>query len=119
MLPLDSRRSRIDLMGEILRLLRLGEVGKTEVMYTLRLSHYQTQNYLRRFIELGLIYQSTTDVQIPRYRITPKGLSLLGKLEQLQEMLQEKEIPQIFDSPELKVDERPYAGTFRRIRDTD
>ena len=119
MLPLDSRRSRIDLMGEILRLLRLGEVGKTEVMYTVRLSHYQTQNYLRRFIELGLIHQLIADGEIPGFRITPKGLDVLGKLEQLQEMLQEEEIPQIFDSPELKVDERPYAGTFRRIRDTD
>jgi predicted transcriptional regulator len=117
MLPSYGRRSSIDLMSEILRLLRLGEVGKTEVMYTVRLSQYQTQNYLRRFVELGWIHQSTSDIQIPRYRITPKGLRLLSRMELLHEMLQEGEIPQIFDSPELEVDDKPYARTFRRIRD--
>jgi predicted transcriptional regulator len=117
MLPIDSRRSSIHLMSEILRLLRLGDVGKTEVMYAVRLSYYQTQNYLRRLLELGLIQQAATDNHNSGYRITQKGLGLLGKLEQLQEQLQGQEIPQIFDSPELKVDEKPYGGTFRRIRD--
>jgi predicted transcriptional regulator len=115
MLPIDSRRSSIHLMGEILRLLRLGDVGKTEVMYAVRLSYYQTQSYLRRLIELGLIHQAAPDDHISSYGITQKGLGLLGKLEQLQEQLQEQEIPQIFDSPELKLDERPYGGTFKRL----
>jgi predicted transcriptional regulator len=117
MLPIDSRRSSIHLMSEILRLLRLGDVGKTEVMYGARLSYYQTQNYLRRLIELGLIRQAAIDDHISSYGITQKGLGLLGKLEQLQEQLQEPEILQIFDSPELKIDEKPSGGTFRRIRD--
>jgi predicted transcriptional regulator len=116
-LPLDGRRSNIQLIAEILRLLRLGEVGKTEVMYAVRLSHYQTQKYLSRLVEIGLIDQSAADGHQPAYRITAKGLDLLGRIEQMQEMLQMREIPGIIHSPELKVDEAPCSRMLKRLRD--
>ena len=117
MLPLDGRRSNIQLISEILSLLRLGEVGKTEVMYAVRLSHYQTQKYVARLVQIGLVDQTAAEGRSPSYRITAKGLDLLGRIEQMQEMLQAQEIPAIIDAPELKVDEPPYSRMLKRIRD--
>jgi predicted transcriptional regulator len=105
------------LIGEILSLLRLGEAGKTEVMYAVRLSHYQTQKYLGRLTQIGLVEQPEDDVRAPAYRITRKGLELLGRIEQMQEMLQIKEIPGIMDAPEFKADDAPYSRMLKRLRD--
>jgi predicted transcriptional regulator len=115
MLSLDNRRSRFQLAAEILGLLRLGEVGKTEVMYTIRLSHLQTQKYLRWLTELGLIEQSTIESRTQGYRITKHGLDLLSKIEHLQETLRLAELSSVVDSPELKVEKGNRRGILRRI----
>lgn len=117
MLPFDNRRSSVQLVGEILGLLRLGDSGKTEVMYAVRLSHLQTGKYLGRLIDLGLIRELNEDSRHSGYRITPKGLDLLSKIEHVQETLQREEIPGILDSPEFKVDEKSYRQMLRRIGD--
>ena len=117
MLPFEGRRSSVQLISEILRLLRLGEVGLTEVMYTVRLTHSQTQRYLLRLVELALIDQRHEDGRTPSYRVTPKGLDILTKIEQVQEMLQINEVPEILDSPELVVDQEPNRNVLRRIAD--
>jgi predicted transcriptional regulator len=117
LLPLDGRRTNIQLISEILRLLRLGEVGKTEVMYGVRLSHYQTQKYVSRLVQIGLIDQTNGDGRTPAYRITPKGLQLLGRIEQMQEMLNFQELPGIIDAPELQANGAPYGRMLKRIRE--
>jgi predicted transcriptional regulator len=115
LLSIDGRRSRIQLAAEILRLLRLGEVGKTEVMYTVKLSHLQTQKYLQWLTKLGLIEQPTINRRPPGYRITQHGLDLLGKIEHLQEILHLEGLSEIIDSPELKVEEGNRRGILQRI----
>ena len=117
MLPFESRRSSVQLISEILRLLRLGEVGKTEVMYTVGLTHSQTQKYLLRLVELELTDQRRDNGRTPTYRITQKGLDILSKIENLQEMLQIDEASEILDSPELKVDQEKDGNILRRIAD--
>ncbi len=117
MLPFESRRSTVQLISEILRLLRLGEVGKTEVMYTVGLTHAQTQKYLPRLVELGLVDQRGEDGRTPSYRITPKGLDILSRIEQLQETLRIDEVPEIIEAPELKIAQAKDRNMLRRIRE--
>ena len=115
MLPFDGRRSSFQLISEILSLLRLGEVGKTEVMYTVRLTHAQTQKYLSRLVQLHLVDQRNGEGRVPSYRITQKGLDVLVKIEQVQEMLQIQEVPDILGAPKLKLDED--RRILRRLKD--
>ena len=117
MMPFDGRRSSIQLMSEILRLLRLGEAGKTEVMYGVRLTHSQTQKYLLRLAELGLIDRVADDGKAPIYRIKPKGLDILGKIEHVQEMLRVDELPEILDSPRLEVQPEQDRRLLERVKD--
>jgi hypothetical protein len=86
-------------------------------MYAVRLSHYQTQKYVSHLLQIGLVDQTAGDGHAPAYRITAKGLDLLGRIEQMQEMLKMNEVPGIIDSPELKVEDTPYSGMLKRIRD--
>jgi predicted transcriptional regulator len=115
-LPFENRRSKIQLISEILRLLRLGEVGKTEVMYTVGLTHSQTDKYLLRLVGVELIDQRDQDGRTPSYRITQKGLDILSKIESLQESLRIDEVPDIVDAPELKIDQERGRNILRRIR---
>lgn len=117
MLPFDGRRSSIHLIGEILRLLRLGQAGKTEVMYSVRLTHSQTQKYLTRLATLGLIAPLDEEGMTPGYRITSRGLDVLSQIEHVQEMLKVDELPAILDSPEVEPDLQPDRQLLARVRD--
>ena len=88
MLSLEGRRSTIQIVAEILRLLRLGEAGRTEVMYTVNMSYYQTRKYLSWFLELELLEEVAEEHRFAFYRATSKGLQLLSQIEHIQEMLQ-------------------------------
>jgi predicted transcriptional regulator len=116
-MPFDSRRSSVQLIAEVLGLLRLGEAGKTEVMYGVRLTHSQTQKYLLRLTDLGLIDRLGDNGKAPVYRITPKGLDILAKIEQVQEMLRVEELPEILDSPELEVQPEQDRKLLDRVKD--
>ena len=104
-------------MAEILSLLRLGEAGKTEVMYTVRLSHLQTQKYLGRLTELRLIEQSTADSRPSNFHITPRGLNLLGKIESLQETLNLRELSGIVNATKVATEEKSRRNIVGRIVD--
>ena len=82
-----GRRSNIEIIADILRFLRLGETGKTEIRYTVKMSRDQTSKYLDRLLETGLLEDVQTEIGVPSYRITKKGLALLSKIENMQEML--------------------------------
>ena len=118
MLPFDNRRTAIRIVSEILGILRLGEAGKTEVMYTVKLSYHQTQTYLGWLSDIGLIRQIVGEGNTTRHRITSNGLDLLGKIEQVQEMLRVDEVPAILTSPRLSFEEKPKSGIIRRLRGT-
>ncbi len=86
-----GRRTTIEIVADILRLLRLGAIGKTEITCTVRVSRDQTSNYLHWLLETGLLEEVEKEIGIPCYRITKKGLNLLSKIENVQEMLPSKD----------------------------
>jgi predicted transcriptional regulator len=88
MLKLERRRSSIEVIGDILR---LGKAGKTEIMYTVNMSHSQSQKYLNLLLRLKLVNKTIGANQIVTYRVTPKGFTLLKKIDNMLEILEEKE----------------------------
>ena len=82
-----GRRTSIEIIADILRFLRLGETGKTEITCTVRLNNTQSSEYLGWLVEQDLLESAATDIGLPSYRITPKGLALLSKIESIREML--------------------------------
>ena len=84
MLKLEHRRSSIEVISDILR---LGEAGKTEIMYSVSMSYSQLQKYLNLLLELKLIDKTTSTNESVTYRVTPKGLRLLKNIDSMLEML--------------------------------
>ncbi len=116
-MPFDGRRSSIHLIGEILRLLRLGQAGRTEIMYAVRLTHSQTQKYLTRLATLRLITAVDEGGKASGYRITSKGLDVLSEIDRVQEMLKVDELPEILESPELEIDRPQDRNLLDRVKD--
>ena len=80
-------RSRIEITADILKLLRLGNTGKTEISSYAHLSWDQGIKYTESLIEIGLIETAEAEMGLPCYRITKKGLGVLSLVENLKEML--------------------------------
>ena len=85
---MERRRSSIQVIADILR---LGEAGKTEIMYSANMSFFQLKKYLKFLIELGLIDKVTVGNPTVTYRVTRKGLRLLKNIDVVLEMLELKE----------------------------
>ena len=82
---MERRRSSIEVIADILR---LGEAGKTEIMYSANMSYFQLQKYLSFLLQLGLINKVTVGNPIVTYRVTRKGLRLLRNIDSILEMLE-------------------------------
>jgi predicted transcriptional regulator len=80
-------RSRIEIIADILRLLRLGNTGRTQITYYTSLKQDQASKYLNRLLEAGLLENAEEEMGLPAYRITRKGLSILSLIENIKEML--------------------------------
>lgn len=98
-------------------MLRLGQAGRTEVMYSVRLTHSQTQKYLTRLAALGLIAALDEEGRTPSYRITSRGLDVLSQIEHVQEMLKVDELPAILDSPKVEPELQQDRKLLARVRD--
>ena len=85
---MDSRRSNIQVIADILR---LGEAGKTEIMYSANMSYFQLQKYLSLLLRLKLIDKVTVGNPIVTYRVTGKGLRLLRNIDNILQMLELRE----------------------------
>ncbi len=85
MLKIDRRRSSIEVIADMLR---LGEAGKTEIMYSANMSYFQLQKYLNFMLQLGLIDKVTVGNPVVTYRITKKGLRLLKSIDSILDMLE-------------------------------
>ncbi len=72
-------------------MLRLGEAGKTEIMYSANMSYYQLQKYLRFLLQLQLIDKVTVGNPMVTYRVTRKGLRLLKSIDGILDILESKE----------------------------
>ena len=82
-----DRRSSVEIVADILRLLRLGYASKVEIIHTSHISGEQAYKYLAQLLEAGALENSEDKMGLPSYRITKKGLSLLSTIENLREML--------------------------------
>ena len=82
---LSNRRSSIEVIADMLR---LGEAGKTEIMYSANMSYAQLQKYLKFLLELKLIDRVTVGNPVITYRITKKGLRLLRSIDNILETLE-------------------------------
>lgn len=84
-MKIEQRRSSIEVIADMLR---LGEAGKTEIMYSANMSYHQLQKYLGFLLELGLINKVTVGNPVVTYRVTRKGLRLLRNIDSILEMLE-------------------------------
>jgi predicted transcriptional regulator len=84
-MKLERRRSSIEVIADMLR---LGEAGKTEIMYSANMSYHQLQKYLTFMLQLGLITKVTVGNPVVTYRVTRKGLRLLHSIEGVLEILE-------------------------------
>ncbi len=85
---IERRRSSIEVIADMLR---LGEAGKTEIMYSANMSYFQLQKYLKFLLELKLIDRVTVGNPVVTYRVTRKGLKLLRHIDDILEILEFKE----------------------------
>ncbi len=85
---MERRRSSIEVIADMLR---LGEAGKTEIMYSANMSYFQLQKYLKFLLELKLIDRVTVGNPVVTYRVTRKGLKLLRHIDDILEILEFKE----------------------------
>ena len=81
---MERRRSNIEVIADMLR---LGEAGKTEIMYSANMSYFQLQKYLNFLLQLGLINKVTVGNPAVTYRVTRKGLRLLRNIDSILEVL--------------------------------
>ncbi|MBN1368921.1 MAG: hypothetical protein JW954_01630 [Dehalococcoidaceae bacterium] len=85
---LDKRRSSLEIIADMLR---LGEAGKTEIMYSVNMSYFQLQKYLNFLLERGLIDRVALGNPSVTYRVTKKGLGVLRSIDGVLEALELKE----------------------------
>jgi len=81
---MNNRRSNIEVMADILR---LGQAGKTEIMYSANMSYRQLQKYLEFLVENGFIDVMKVGNPVTVYKVNEKGLKLLESIEDLLEIL--------------------------------
>ena len=80
-------RSRIEIIADILRLLRLGNNSRTQITAYTYLRQDQATRYINHLVEAGMLEGAEEEMGLPAYRITPKGLAILSLIENLKEML--------------------------------
>jgi len=85
---LDRRRSSIEIVADMLR---LGEAGKTEIMYSVNMSYFQLKKYLSFLLERQLVDRVTVGNPSITYRVTKKGLELLRSIDSILETLELRE----------------------------
>ncbi|MCJ7743892.1 MAG: winged helix-turn-helix domain-containing protein [Dehalococcoidales bacterium] len=81
---MERRRSSIEVIADMLR---LGEAGKTEIMYSANMSYFQLKKYLKFLLDRGLISEVTLGNPSVSYRVTPEGLKLLRDIDKILETL--------------------------------
>ncbi len=84
-MKIHNRRSNFEVIADMLR---LGEAGKTEIMYSANMSYFQLQKYLNFLLQLKLIDKVTVGNPIVTYRVTKKGLRLLRNIDNILKMLE-------------------------------
>ena len=86
---MNHRRSNIEVIADILR---LGQAGKTEIMYSANMSYCQLQKYLDFLMERGFIDRVSSQNPTITYRTTRKGTSLLKRIDGVLAMLSQGDL---------------------------
>ena len=81
---MQKRRSNIEVIADMLR---LGEAGKTEIMYSANMSYFQLKKYLNFLLQRGLIDEVALGNPSVSYRVTRKGLDVLRNIDAIVETL--------------------------------
>ena len=81
---MNNRRSNIEVMADILK---LGEAGKTEIMYSANMSYRQLQRYLEFLTQRGFVEIIKVGNPVTTYKVNRRGLRLLKSIDNLLEML--------------------------------
>ena len=81
---MERRRSSVEVIADILR---LGQAGKTEIMYSANMSYSQIQKYLGFLIIHGFIDKVEVGNPVVTYRVTEKGFSLIKSIDTVLEVL--------------------------------
>jgi predicted transcriptional regulator len=86
-------RSRTEIAAQILQAANdYNEITKTKIIYVAFLSYKQLQEYLPPLIQNGLLeYLEGTK----RYKITKKGLNFLKMYEKMEEVMTERNLPEV------------------------
>ena len=84
-MKISNKRSNIEIIADMLR---LGEAGKTEIMYSANMSYFQLKKYLNLLLQLKLIDKVMVGNPIVTYRVTKKGLRLLRNIDSIVQMLE-------------------------------
>ena len=79
-----KRRCNLEVMADVLR---IGQAGKTQIMYAANMSYSQLQKYLDFLTEHGFIDRVASKSSNATYRTTAKGQTLLKLLERVRAML--------------------------------
>jgi predicted transcriptional regulator len=87
-MKINNRRSNIQIIADMLR---LGEAGKTEMMYSANMSYFQLQKYLKYLLHLKLIDEVRLGNPSVSYKVTEKGFTLLRNIDSIQEILEPEE----------------------------
>jgi len=91
MLPPKGHRSKLTIIADVLRLLRLGQTGKTEIAVFAKIKPAQASKYVEELITAGVVEKAGEEMELPAYRITRRGLTLLNMIENLHEAAQQEE----------------------------
>ncbi|MEE9202723.1 MAG: winged helix-turn-helix domain-containing protein [Dehalococcoidia bacterium] len=81
---MNNRRSNLEVIADILR---LGEAGKTEIMYSANMSYRQLQKYLDFMVESGFLEMKVVPNPGIKYKVTKKGQRLLHSIDPILEQL--------------------------------
>ncbi len=81
-----SRRTTIEIIADMLRL-GAKEVGKTQMMYGVNMSHSQMERYVEFLVTRELLERRANGRNL-RYRTTLKGRHLLDSIERMSEVLE-------------------------------
>lgn len=81
---MTNRRSNIEVMADILK---LGQAGKTEIMYSANMSYRQLQRYLEFLTQRGFVEIIKVGNPVTTYKVNRRGLRLLKSIDNLLEML--------------------------------
>ena len=92
---MKHRRSNIEIIADILR---LGQAGKTEIMYGANMSYCQLQKYIDLLMERGFIDRVHPENATATYRTTEKGHTLLKLIESVLAMLSPEDLPNSTDA---------------------